>query len=69
MKMAYTHVRVTQLFTIFDFPPRWSYPVSLLVYLRRSMLQDELAVIPNFPIDFEDCPDKYYEELVPGKEY
>jgi hypothetical protein len=44
MKMAYQHVRVTQLFTIFDFPERWSYPVSLLVYLRRSMLQEELVV-------------------------
>jgi hypothetical protein len=44
MKMAYQHVRVTQLFTILDFPERWSYPVSLLVYLRRSMLQEELVV-------------------------
>jgi hypothetical protein len=69
MKMAYQHVRVSQLFTILDFPERWSYAVSLLIYLRRSMLQDELAVHPCFPADFEENPDRYYEELVPGREY
>ena len=69
MKMAYQHIRVTQLFTILNFPARWSYPVNLLLYLRRSMLQEELQVMPVFPKDFEECQHKYVEELIPGKEY
>jgi hypothetical protein len=69
MKMAYQHIRVTQLFTIFDFPLRWSYPVSLLMYLRRSILQQDLVIQPSLPSDFDDRPDLYYEELVVGKEY
>lgn len=69
LKMVYQHARVTQLFTILDFPERWSYPVSLLIYLRRSIVKEELAVAPNFPKDFDECPERYYEELVPGKEY
>jgi hypothetical protein len=69
LKMAYQHARVQQLFTILDFPQRWSYPVSLLLYLRRSILSDEFAVTANFPKDFEECPGNYFEEIVPGKEY
>ena len=41
----------------------------MLIYLRRSILQDELAVHPRLSADFEENPDRYYEELVPGKEY
>lgn len=67
--MAYQHAKMTQLFTLLDFPARWSYPISLLVYLRRSLLQQELAVPANFPADWDECPTNYFEEMVVGKEY
>ena len=75
MKMAYEYTRVTQVFTINSVPACWVYPVSLLVHAYTSRDQQqkeqELAISPNFPDEetLTATQDKFYTELIPGREY
>lgn len=77
MRMAYEYVRVTQYHSLFRFPHRWCYPVSVIVNQRERMLQEQNGGHCQTVIQAKFCNKFHlggnrnccYEELVRGKEY
>lgn len=63
MRMVYEYMRATQVHSINRFPPRWCYPLSLLLHYRP-----DLALPPQFSCHFHSAT-PCYSELLRGKEY
>jgi hypothetical protein len=61
--MVYEYMRVTQVHSLNRFPPRWCYPLSLLLHYLP-----EVALPPQFCANFHQAT-PCYSELLRGKEY
>lgn len=71
MRMGYEYTRVSQIFPISAIPPEWIFPASLLLHAYSEQRNEDMIILPNFPSEtmLEQHKDKYYFELIPGKEY
>ena len=71
MRMGYEYTRVSQIFPISAIPPEWIFPASLLLHAYSEQRQEDMVLLPNFPSEtmLEQHKEKYYYELIPGKEY
>ena len=66
MKMIYQYIRIEQIHSVAQVPKRWSYPIKLLLSLKKVDPFTELAITPTDDIV---SPEIEAMEIIRGREY